>query len=233
MLEKSIKTRNNMNLFNQILYTQHYLSENTCQELIKYYNSKKEYRLGVFDPKKTNLNKDKKSEWHDDLQVRDTLSISTDQDFQNKFNQQIIKPYFSQYLMPYYNTKIYGIEPLQFLKYEKDGHYSPHIDGESVFLIDNFQLPVWRRNTKRDYSTLIYLNEDFEGGEFEFTNLKVKIKPTTGTVITFPSDHRFLHAALPVTSGIRYCIVIWSLTESSFKLFETTEKNNDFLCSYY
>ena len=62
----------------------------------------------------------------------------------------------------------------------------------------------------RDLSVLIYLNDDFEGGEVNFSNFGFDIKPSSGLLIAFPSDHRYLHAAQLVTSGVRYAIVSWA-----------------------
>jgi PKHD-type hydroxylase len=53
----------------------------------------------------------------------------------------------------------------------------------------------------------IVLNEDYEGGEFEFFDDKRLIKEKTGTVIVFPSY--IVHRVRPVTKGIRYSLVVW------------------------
>jgi predicted 2-oxoglutarate/Fe(II)-dependent dioxygenase YbiX len=66
------------------------------------------------------------------------------------------------------------------------------------------------RSQDRDYSVLLYLNEEYEGGELEFVNQKYRFKPKTGMLVGFPSGHEYLHAALPTTSGIRYVIVSWA-----------------------
>ena len=61
----------------------------------------------------------------------------------------------------------------------------------------------------RDLSTVIFLNDDFEGGEFVFPELKVRIRPEPGLLIAFPSSEFYLHGVEPVISGTRYAMVNW------------------------
>jgi len=61
----------------------------------------------------------------------------------------------------------------------------------------------------RSISALCYLNSDYEGGEIEFVNFGVKIKPESGMMILFPSNYAYMHIAHPVISGIKYALVTW------------------------
>jgi len=51
------------------------------------------------------------------------------------------------------------------------------------------------------YTVLIYLNDDYQGGEALIGGVK-KFKPKAGTAIVFP--HYILHGAAPLISGTRY-----------------------------
>jgi prolyl 4-hydroxylase len=51
---------------------------------------------------------------------------------------------------------------------------------------------------------VFYLNDGFGGGETEFPELKKTVAPTRGTALLF--QHRILHAALGVTSGVKYVL---------------------------
>jgi predicted 2-oxoglutarate/Fe(II)-dependent dioxygenase YbiX len=88
------------------------------------------------------------------------------------------------------NTEFYGL-----LRYSVGEQYGFHYDGGT--------------GSKRSISVLIYLNDDYEGGELEFPNFKLKIKPKAGTLILFPSNYAYGHIAHPVTSGTKYVIVTW------------------------
>jgi hypothetical protein len=56
---------------------------------------------------------------------------------------------------------------------------------------------------------IIYLNDDFEDGEFEYVDIsmknKVKIKPKKN--LTISMNNRLEHRVLPVSSGVRYSLV--------------------------
>lgn len=64
-------------------------------------------------------------------------------------------------------------------------------------------------NDFSDITFLIYLNDEFTGGEFEYMegNIPHKIQPTKG--LTLRLDNKVLHRVLPVTTGIRYSLVIF------------------------
>lgn len=112
-----------------------------------------------------------------------------------------------QYLTSLYNSEIDFIEPPQLLKYEVGDYYDVHNDSESF--VDNRLARV----VKRDISVLLYLNNDYEGGELEFTYLNLTIKPKAGMLIAFPSYIEFEHKVHPVTKGTRFSIVSWICTK--------------------
>lgn len=86
-------------------------------------------------------------------------------------------------------------EGWQLLKYGKDNHFVKHYD-------DSKQYP-------RTVSMSYYLNDDYEGGEIEFPNFNLKIKPVANQMIMFPSNYVYTHTVHPVISGTRYAIVGW------------------------
>jgi predicted 2-oxoglutarate/Fe(II)-dependent dioxygenase YbiX len=86
-------------------------------------------------------------------------------------------------------------EPYNMLRYRGGQHYKAHADGGS--------------DTGRCISAICYLNNDYEGGEIEFENFGIKIKPEPGMLILFPSNYAYKHIAHPVTSGTKYAIVTW------------------------
>jgi|LakMenE18May11ns_1017448.scaffolds.fasta_scaffold9946759_7 hypothetical protein len=58
-----------------------------------------------------------------------------------------------------------------------------------------------------DWTALIYLNDDYEGGELEFNKLGYEIKPSAGSIIFFSSDE--VHSAKTVLSGNKYFIFFY------------------------
>jgi predicted 2-oxoglutarate/Fe(II)-dependent dioxygenase YbiX len=103
-------------------------------------------------------------------------------------------------------------EPVQFLKYdsENSGHFNRHTD-DAYWSETGFQ----RVAPYRKFTTITYLNDDYEGGEIVLDTCKDPQgrifcqQGGVGTTIIFPSDIRFPHEVKPVVSGVRYSIVVW------------------------
>jgi hypothetical protein len=92
------------------------------------------------------------------------------------------------------------------MRYHEGGYYVRHADSENM----DVKTKTWSKVIDRDLSLLIYLNDDFEGGELSFYKFNYQVWPRAGGVAMFPSDHRYLHQAEKVTKGRRYAIVSWA-----------------------
>jgi hypothetical protein len=58
------------------------------------------------------------------------------------------------------------------------------------------------------YATIVYLNDDYLGGEFFFKNKEIYIRPEPGSLLIFPGNAEFEHGVTPVQPGpIRYVLV--------------------------
>jgi len=125
-----------------------------------------------------------------------------------------------QHLKQLYNSTVEQIEPPQFLRYDVGDHYDKHNDSEGI------ENGVVKRLVNRDISILLYLNDDYEGGQIEFTQLQLTIKPKAGMLLAFPSYLEFEHKVHPVTSGTRYTIVSWIATKERLyeRPYDTTRK---------
>ena len=56
-------------------------------------------------------------------------------------------------------------------------------------------------------SALLYLNDDYEGGEFIVAGKE--IKPNKGSSVIFPSNFMYPHEAKVVKRGVRWSIIAW------------------------
>lgn len=56
----------------------------------------------------------------------------------------------------------------------------------------------------RDISSTIYFNDNYLGGEIVFPKQDLKIKPSAGSVVMFPSHDSYPHLVFPVLNGLRY-----------------------------
>ena len=68
---------------------------------------------------------------------------------------------------------------------------------------------------QRDYTALVYLNDNFTGGELVFPDRDVVIIPKSGLFVGFPSNHKFVHAVPNVLSGKRYSLPVWFTMDSA------------------
>uniref|UniRef100_A0A8I5NDU1 procollagen-proline 3-dioxygenase n=1 Tax=Papio anubis TaxID=9555 RepID=A0A8I5NDU1_PAPAN len=79
--------------------------------------------------------------------------------------------------------------------------------------------------TFRDYSALLYMNDDFEGGEFIFTEMDAKtvtasIKPKCGRMISFSSGGENPHGVKAVTKGKRCAVALWFTLDPLYRELE-------------
>ncbi len=66
---------------------------------------------------------------------------------------------------------------------------------------------------RRLITWIVYLNDDYEGGETEFLYLSKRIKPKKGTLIMWPAGFTHTHRGNPPLSGEKYIVTGW--TESN------------------
>ena len=111
---------------------------------------------------------------------------------------------------------IKSAESMQITRYKKGGYYNFHKDGRSDYL-SAYDEPenLFLHNHVRKLSMTVVLNDNFEGGAFEFASygkekcVITHITPEMGSIIVFPSSME--HRVAPVTKGIRYSLVVWFL----------------------
>jgi len=120
-------------------------------------------------------------------------------------NRQISRAYRAV-IAPSTKRRFAWFEYPQVLRYEAGGWYRAHADSE-VCMPDG---KSWAKGIDRDISLLLYLNDDFEGGELSFLNFNYSHRPRVGDLVFFPSDHRYVHQAEPVTNGLRWVIASWA-----------------------
>ena len=111
---------------------------------------------------------------------------------------------------------IKAAEPTQITRYKKGGFYDFHRDGRGDHLsaYDSSHNDFLRGHVRK-LSMSVILNNNFEGGEFEFASYSktqcniTAIPVRAGSIILFPSSMN--HRVAPVTKGIRYSLVTWFL----------------------
>ena len=106
-------------------------------------------------------------------------------------------------------------EPLTILRYRVGDEYRSHYDAYHK---------GWNGPQRRQ-TALIWLNDDFAGGETWFNRLDIKVKGRAGDMLVFDNldadgnrDDRMEHAGLPVTAGEKWLASRWILTEDTARL---------------
>jgi predicted 2-oxoglutarate/Fe(II)-dependent dioxygenase YbiX len=99
-----------------------------------------------------------------------------------------------------HNINIGSLTPLSISKYSTGKSMGPHVDD-------------YGNGDDPNISVVLYLNDNYEGGELFFKEQGIKIKPEAGSIIIFPSVDPYYHESLPVISGIKYmCPGFWRKT---------------------
>ena len=100
-------------------------------------------------------------------------------------------------------------------------------DGSEFYFYGSDPKIIKKIGFESDYSGLLYLNDSYEGGEIEFMQYNLKLKPKPGTLIFFKGDMDAFHKVNEVKSGERYNFVTfyWS-TEYRKKYFKEIENKS-------
>uniref|UniRef100_A0A8C4ECP8 procollagen-proline 3-dioxygenase n=1 Tax=Dicentrarchus labrax TaxID=13489 RepID=A0A8C4ECP8_DICLA len=96
----------------------------------------------------------------------------------------------------------------------KDLSHPVHVDNCLLVSEINECIKEPPAYTHRDYSAILYLNDDFEGGDFIFTELDAKtvtaeVRPQCGRVVGFGAGKENPHGVRAVTKGQRCAVALW------------------------
>ena len=95
----------------------------------------------------------------------------------------------------YWGVGIRAYEAFNFVKYEGAGtQFRVHADHGPTYVAT--------------ISAVIYLNDDYEGGELWFPRFGVDLKPKQGDIAIFPSTFIYEHASKEMISGTKYAVVV-------------------------
>ncbi len=80
------------------------------------------------------------------------------------------------------------------IRYDQSDFFPPHTDSsyEPTFSQKSF------------YTLLVYLNDNFEGGETRFSEIDRVVRPERGSALVIP--HGVVHEGLPVKGGTKYAL---------------------------
>jgi PKHD-type hydroxylase len=206
-----------MNLQNYYYYFQSALTPRFCDELIKYGKSQQE-QLALTGGQTTKINEGKPLDDKDivDLKKKRDSNIAW---LNDRWIYKEIQPFIHQAnRLANWNFDWDFSESCQFTKYGPGQHYGAHCDSWESPYANADNKDTFGKIRKLSVTCSLSDPSEYEGGELEFqfrnqddpTPKKkcVEILPR-GSICVFPSF--VWHEVKPVTKGVRYSLVIWSL----------------------
>jgi hypothetical protein len=95
-------------------------------------------------------------------------------------------------------------------KWNIGGHASPHADNSEM---DGTPNPF----ETNKFVSLLYLNDDYEGGELYFPDLGIEFQPASLSWVAFNGGIENLHGVKPILDGVRYTFVsFWDFEEAEY-----------------
>ena len=90
----------------------------------------------------------------------------------------------------------FSLEPIRMKRYlpNTNERFDEHVEVTNL------------ETARRFLVAFIYLNDDFQGGETDFPQLKILVKPKQGNMVLFPAMWNWLHQGLPVKKKPKYII---------------------------
>lgn len=179
---------------------ENYLSNDFTNDLTEYAEKCAGQRLMVID--------NKESTPDNIIKVEDQRRIAERVDLGDRKPEilDIVRSTFIELADKCFGQSLDWFESPDLMRYREGGYYVKHADSQNM----ETETRTWSKVIDRDLSLLIYLNDDFEGGELSFYKLNYQVRPRAGAAVIFPSDHRYLHQAETVNKGVRYAIVSWA-----------------------
>ncbi len=185
----------------EILISEQAIDAATCRDVMEYADRNAGNPAYVNKPRNDSLVENT----YTDEFVADRVDVIADQQMAERLNR-ICEDYYRSVVEPACGQDVEWFEVPHLLRYSPGGKCALHADAENW----NAAEYRWERGIDRDYSSVIYFNADYEGGRLMFPELNVSLTPSSGMIVTFPSDHRFTHEVEALRSGIRYSCVMWA-----------------------
>jgi len=123
------------------------------------------------------------------LNISQNCEFSEEKEILNRLFLDAISSYKKEHnIQEFQWPNEFSLEPIRMKRYlpNSDDSFDPHVD-------------VGDYNSARRFLVLfLYLNDDFNGGETDFPQFQINVKPRQGNMILFPSMWAWWHKANPV-----------------------------------
>lgn len=126
------------------------------------------------------------------------------------------------------NLRVNQGESLQGQLYNEGEYFKPHNDWFGFEAMKTHG----QVGGQRTHTLMIYLNDDFEGGETNFPNKSISVAPKKGKAVWWRNtldsgqgDPKSLHEGSTVTKGSKYIITAWFREEDYIKTSNSPRKS--------
>ena len=177
-----------------------------CKRMIRFAEKQKRSSLSVVDTHQTQQAQQRTYK-KDKGRITQRVQLGKRQELANQWFYRGVKERLAQLSQ----SQPEWYETPHMLRYGPGGRYVVHSDSEHF----DEETKQFYRFIDRDFSMLIYLNDDYSGGELNFPWLRYRYQPTAGDLVMFPSNHVFAHESLPIVSGAKYALVSWGAFRGS------------------
>lgn len=93
-------------------------------------------------------------------------------------------------------------DTIQIVRWNKGQSMPPHADNANPDGSEH--VTPWRA-----YASVVYLNDDYEGGDIFFPRLATRVQPAKGMLLGFRGDFAHEHGVEEITDGVRYTMPGW------------------------
>lgn len=183
-------------LENKIVEVPNFVSSETAQSMIEYF----EYKSEMWGPIAFYGSSGMGFPPHDDDLEKFNLSTDFFNNIKNKFEEAVEKIFERKVKA---NTS-------HAQKWDVGGFASPHSDNSDFDGNPNaFEI--------NKYVAVLYLNDDYDGGELYFPDHDISIRPNPYSLISFPGGVENVHGVSEITRGTRYTMVsFWDFEEAEY-----------------
>ena len=181
-----------MQLANYIKIYESKLSKNLCNDIISFYKENAIWKDSTFSSNKENTG---------------SSSVSMREHWVRpgkKFHNELDKTF--KECVHWYTQEYPRITPIAYTAF-RINHY-----GKGGFMrnhVDNIYKSHGQQYGYPHLTSLVFLNDDYEGGDFLMCDQSIRHKLNQGDVIVFPSNFMFDHEVEKVTKGNRYTCMTW------------------------
>ena len=198
MQEKKFKINNFIGVYDN------YITEQECSRAIKLYENQNKFKNTLdrinFENAPILQKQDKQffagenniDVWWEDLKP---MMLNFDLAWAHYIQQTGARESYAQDKFVYTRLKIQKTLP-------KEGYHIWHVEKSNSF-----------HDCKRVFVFSIYLNDVKEGGETEFLNHSIRVKPKKGRIVIWPAGFPYLHRGNPPLSGEKYILTSWILLQ--------------------